>query len=239
MSSDILLHIDSGDLSALVLLDLSAAFDTVDHEIFLRRLDTSFLVSGTVLHWFESYLSNRRQHVHVGSTSAPSTRMVCGIPQGFVLGAILFLIYGGDLKEIIEKHGLRPHLYADDSQIYGFCHPSACPELQTRILARIDDVADWMRSNRLQLNSTKSEILWSTSSRRLHQLPQAALQVGSDHIAPSVLVRDLGILLDADRRRRVNEAPCDANGINLLLRTAAATIYPSFRGITIVQMTED
>jgi len=196
--SDILLDIDSGDLSALVLLDLSAAFDTVDHEILLRRLDTSFLVSGTALHWFESYLSNRRQHVRVGSTSSPSTRMVCGVPQGSVLGAILFLIYGGDLQQIIEKHGLRPHLYADDSQIYGSCRPSECPELQTRISACIDDVADWMRSNRLQLNSAKTEILWSTSSRRLHQLPQTALRVGSVHVAPSVVVRDLGILLDAD-----------------------------------------
>jgi hypothetical protein len=196
--SDILLDIDSGDLSALVLLDLSAAFDTVDHEILLRRLDTSFLVSGTALHWFESYLCNRRQHVRVRSTSSLSTRMVCGVPQGSVLGAILFLIYGGDLQQIIEKHGLRPHLYADDSQIYGSCRPSACPELQTRISACIDDVADWMRSNRLQLNSTKTEILWSTSSRRLHQLPQTALRVGSVHVVPSVAVRDLGILLDAD-----------------------------------------
>ena len=186
--SDILLDIDSGDLSALILLHLSAAFDTVDHEILLRRLDTSFLVSGTALHWFESYLSNRRQHVRVGSTSSLSTRMVCGVPQGSVLGAILFLIYGGDLQQIIEKHGLRPHLYADDSQIYGSCRPSACLELQTRISACIDDVADWMCSNRLQLNSAKTEILWSTSSRRLHQLPQTALRVGSVYVAPSVVV---------------------------------------------------
>jgi len=122
--SDSLLDIDSGDLSALVLLDLSAAFDTVDHEILLRRLDTLFLVSGTPLHWFKSYLSNRCQHVQVRSTSSsPFTKMLCGIPYGSVLGAILFLIYGGDLQRLIEEHGLHSHLYADDSQIYGSRRP--------------------------------------------------------------------------------------------------------------------
>jgi len=167
--SDILLDIDSGDLSALVLLDLSAAFDTVDHEILLRRLDTSFLVSAwNTSTLVQSYLSNRRQHVRFRSTFSPSTGMLCGIPQGIVLEAILFLIYGGDLQRLIEEHGLRPHLYADDSQIHGSCRPSMCPEMQTRISACIDEVAEWMRSNRLQLNSAKTEILWCASSRHLH-----------------------------------------------------------------------
>jgi len=64
--------------------------------------------------------------------------MLCGIPQGSVLGAILFLIYGGDLQRLIEEHGLRPHLYADDSQIYGSCLPSMYPEMRTRISACIN-----------------------------------------------------------------------------------------------------
>ena len=75
--------------------------------------------------------------------------MLCGTPQGSVLGAILFLIYGGDLQQIIEKHVLRPHLYADDSQIYGSCGSSAYPELLTRISACIDDMAD-QRISRLR-----------------------------------------------------------------------------------------
>jgi len=124
--------------------------------------------------------------------------MSCGVPHGSVLGAIIFLIYGGDLQRLIEEHGLRPHLYNDDSQIYGSCRPSMYPEMQTRISACIDDVTEWMRSNRLQLNSAKNEILWCASSRRLHQLPTTAPRVGSDHVAPSVVARDVGILLDAD-----------------------------------------
>jgi len=160
--------------------------------------------------------------VRVRSTSSQSTRMLCGIPQGLVLGAILFLIYGGDLQRLIEEHGLRPHLYADDSQIYGSCRP----EMQTRISACIDDVAEWMRSNRLQLNSAKTEILWCASSRRLHQLPTTALRVDLDHLAPSVVVRDLGILLDADVSTKSHVT--QTVSINWLLRAAAAAFHPSF-----------
>jgi len=83
----------------------------------------------------------------------------CGVPQGYVLSAILFLLYCDDPQLIIESHGLCPHLYADDSQIYGSCQPSAIPKLQTRISACINDVAGWMRSSRLQLNSSKTEVI--------------------------------------------------------------------------------
>ena len=154
--SDILLAVDAGDLSALVLLDLSAAFDTVDHGILLRRLDSSHRIVGKAHHWFQSYLSNRLQHVRVGSSSSSPCFMVCGVPQGSVLGALPFLLYCGDQQLIIQSHGLSPHLYADDSQIYGSCRPSAYLELQMHISTCIDDVAWWMRSNRLQLNSTKT-----------------------------------------------------------------------------------
>jgi len=82
--TDILLAADAGDLSALVLLDLSAAFDMVDHGILLYRLDSSYQIVRSVQQWFQSYLSNRLQHVWVGSSSSSPGSMVCGIPQGSV-----------------------------------------------------------------------------------------------------------------------------------------------------------
>jgi len=90
--SDILLGIDAGDLSALVLFDLSAAFDTVDHHILLQRLQRSCGITGSVRQWFRSYLVGRRQFVRTASSTSSLALILCGVPQGSVIGPILFLL---------------------------------------------------------------------------------------------------------------------------------------------------
>jgi hypothetical protein len=121
--SDIFSAIDSGNLALLSMLDMSAAFDTVDHQILLRRLSTSFGMSSTVLGWLTSYLSNRRQCVRHNGLISTIAMCTCGVPQGSVLGPILFLLYTADISGLINSFGLLNHSYADDTQVYGFCHP--------------------------------------------------------------------------------------------------------------------
>jgi len=136
----------------------------------------------TALHWFELYLIGRRQHVRTPATFSSPTIIECGVAQGSVLGPILFLLYIADLQLLIEDRGLCPHHFADDTQIYGFCSPTpySCTELQSRISECIDVVSGWMRSHRLQLNTAKTEVIWLTTGRRMHQLPRQPLRVGSD-----------------------------------------------------------
>lgn len=169
--ADILSALGSGDLAALVLIDLSAAFDTVDHETLLRRLRKSYGLDGVVIDWFRSYLSGRTQCVRTAKTMSTSSLVECGVPQGSVLGPILFLLYAADVLQLIKRHQLHPHAYADDCQIYGFCRPREIVCLRDRISACIDDVSRWMRANRLQLNPSKTEVLWCSSQRRQHQIP--------------------------------------------------------------------
>ena len=101
----------------VALLDLSAAFDTIDHSILLQRLEDVFRVSDTALSWFSSYLSNRSQIVAIeGAKSAPLT-IRFGVPQGSVLGSVLFVMYTTPLTNVIQTHSVLPHCYADDSQL--------------------------------------------------------------------------------------------------------------------------
>jgi len=196
--ASILLALDSGDIAVLTLLDLSAAFDSVDHSTLLQRLQTSYGLGVPVLAWFTSCLSNRTQYVRLPTTRSAESAVLYGIPQGSVLGLILFLLYTADLLHLIRRHHLHPHAYADDTQIYGSCHPSDAGMLQQQLSTCVDEVAHWMMSDRLQLNHIKTEVLWCASSRHQHQLPTGPVRIGNTSVMPVTAVRDLGVHLDAD-----------------------------------------
>ena len=115
--NDISVSLDSGHVTALTLLDLSAAFDTIDHTL-TNRLTEWYGVSGMALAWFKSYLCSRHQKIKIDKSFSDSTLLEHGVPQGSVLGPLLFSLYTAPLSTIISSYGLSHHLYADDTQIY-------------------------------------------------------------------------------------------------------------------------
>ena len=160
--NDILRAIDDGKCVILVLLHLSAAFDTVDHDILITRLKHRFGITGKALGWIQSYLSERTQFVKIGAERSSSRNLFCGISQGSVLGPILYSMYTSPLTDIVSKHNMNHHFYADDSQIYLSFKPSAAGEPTTsklRIESCIHDVNNWMSANKLLLNHDKTELL--------------------------------------------------------------------------------
>ena len=108
--NDILRSMDQRKITVLMLLDLSGAFDTVDHPILLHRLQSRFGVTGVVLDWFTSYLTGRRQCVTINGIRSNPRLLKCGVPQGSVLGPLLFLVYVSPFGNVIRKHGLSFHL---------------------------------------------------------------------------------------------------------------------------------
>jgi len=136
----------------------------------LRHYQRTFGIDGNVHRWFRSYLVGRTQYVRRGALRSFITRLLCSVPQGSVLGPLLFILYTFNLIQLIEGNGLGPHLYADDTQVSGSCHPFNVSAFSSSISDCLRDVASWMKLSRLQLNSSKTEVMWCATSRRQHLL---------------------------------------------------------------------
>ena len=177
----------------------------------------------------ELQLAYRAHHSTGTAVLTVLAAVLCGVPQGSVLGPILFLLYTADPLRLAKRHNLRPHVYANDMQIYGFFRPAAAAQIQEQISACIDEVAAWMQSNRLQLNTAKTDIIWCTSNRRQHQLPQVALRVGTDHVIPITSVRDVGIYVECDvsMRTHVSRTVSSCFAVLRRLRSIRRSVSPA------------
>ena len=132
---------DQKRVSILALLDLSAAFDTLDHAILLRRLESTFVISGVAPSWFESYLSDRTQSVVVDGLMSTPIPLVFGVPRGSVLGPVLFTLYSQPLSDVITCHSCDYHKYADDTEISDSAPPSDFTSAQSNIQSCISDTS--------------------------------------------------------------------------------------------------
>ena len=181
-----------------LLLDLSAAFDTVDHDILLFRLQQRFGVTGKPLLWFKSYLSNRMQFVSVDGAAFSDHALQCGVPQGSVLGPILYVLYTSPLSDIVKKFNLSYHFYADDSQLYLSFQPTIPSDRDlavSNIERCVHEIDHWMLINRLKLNKDKTELL-VISAKHLPRPTLQEISVVNETICSSQKARNIGVIFD-------------------------------------------
>lgn len=199
IQDDILLSLDNKKSVILVLLDLSAAFDTVDHHLLFNQLHR-IGVRGNALCWLKSYLSQRTQAVKVGNIISRSVDLTCGVPQGSVLGPLLFTIYCLGLNHVFEHHQLRYHMYADDTQLYvDFPRDQPLTMATDRISRCTTDVKAWMSFHNLLLNENKTEVIVisAVNNRKLvHPPVDQVIDVCGCAVSPKPVIRDIGVLLD-------------------------------------------
>ena len=179
-----------------VLLDLSAAFDTVNHDLLLSRLEKRFGITGTVLNWFKSYLCNRSQFISINQSHSTKRDLLVGVPQGSVLGpSLLYLLYSAPISDVIAKRQLNYHLYADDTQLYLAFKTNHMNLAIDRVVSCVSEISCWMEQNDLRLKLDKTDIL--LIHLRFREGPALDnLQFMDERISISDKVRSLGVIFD-------------------------------------------
>ena len=198
IQNDLLLAIDKRKVSALVLLDLSAAFDTIDHSILLGRLKSWFGISGSALELLSSYLKDRSESVTIQSTSSSPLPVLTGVPQGSVLGPLLFSLYTTPISYIISEDNIPFHLYADDTQLYLSFGTNELQANLDRLSSTLDKVHLWFTTNRLTLNTSKTEFLIIGNRQQRSKLSPQSLLVNGSNIPESKSARNLGVIFEPD-----------------------------------------
>ena len=187
-------------MAVLVLLDLSAAFDTIDHSILLDRLRHQLGINGVAHAWFELYLTGRTQRIRIGDAWSLAKFLYC-VPKGSVLGPLLFLIYILQLHHLILSHGLQVHGYADDTQVYlSISDPANLDTMRqecTRLESCLSDIHLWMSANKLKLNTDMTEVLVVGTERKLSSFNLTAISVaGCRALVLDKSISNLGVSFD-------------------------------------------
>ena len=198
VQNDILSALDAGSSAILLMLDLSAAFDTIDHDILLSRLCNVYGITGNALDWFKSYLTGRIQRVVIEDSVSVDQELDFGVPRGSVLGPRIYCMYTKPVSDIIQRHGLSHHSYADDTQLYMTMDHSNNDwrDGLARIELCVSEIREWMNQNMLKLNDDKTELIVFASKYKQDLYNDLSITIGDTVVDCSSQVRDLGVIFD-------------------------------------------
>ena len=185
-------NLDNGHLNSVAYLDLTKAFDTVDHEILLKKLEL-YGISNTSLQWFKSYLSEREQCCYVNNSLSPPAKIPCGVPQGSILGPLLFLIYINDLPNCLEFTTAR--MFADDTNLTAA--GKNVQEIQCKLNSDLSNTKTWLDANKLSLNVAKTEFMLIGTDYRLANLGfPCKIKMDSLEVKRVNTAKSLGVCID-------------------------------------------
>jgi hypothetical protein len=205
---DIATSLDSNCCTVLVMLDLSAAFDVIDHHILFRRLEHTYGITGSALSWIKSYLSDRSQRVAIGSVLSDTQALAIGVPQGSVLGPKLYCMFSKPIGDICRFHNMKYHIYADDTQIYIVVEPMKnWEDISPRLKLCLSEIREWMSANFLKLNQDKTELMVFAPKHRVKDVAKLSISFGGCVIHDTPYVKNLGAYFD---RTLCMEKQCNA-----------------------------
>ena len=201
VQNDIMLAFGEKKVCLLLLLDLSAAFDTVEHAALLKTME-KLGISCVPLQWFRSYLEGRMQQVKINDSLSDPQPLTSGVPQGSVLGPVLFNIYTASLGRLIQSHGLSYHLYADDTSLYLTFEADETDNAVARIEHCAEAVREWMGRKQLKMNPRKTELLLLASKSIGRRIPAMTptIHIDDTDVTPADAVRYIGVLFDKNMR---------------------------------------
>ena len=197
MTNDLNVAMESQSSSLLLSLDISAAFDTIHLNTLLERLREDFGIGGTALTWLRSYLTDRECYISIGDERSDTWRCESGVPQGSVLGPLLFSVYVSPISKIFKHFNIKYHQYADDTQMYTEIKSTDRSMLQS-LSECVETLTHWFLANNLQLNSNKTEaILFGTRQQIQKHSELSTFRIGDDDVKIGESIRILGVQLDA------------------------------------------
>ena len=182
--------LENGEFVVGVLLDFSRAFDTVNHDILLQKLH-HYGIRGSAIKWFQSYLSDRNQYVTYNGTESSKRAIKCGVPQGSIIGPLLFLIYINDLSKVYNH--MMPLLFADDTNL--FASGLDVNKVQQEVEIELNQISEWLKIDKLSLNIKKTHFIVFTNKNVLK--PVLQISIDGHKIDETDRTKFLGVVIDS------------------------------------------